>query len=182
MNWLDEIEQKLKATTPGPWYWRGVKKLHDVALLSTKNGHQTVMDFVRWGMSGAGPRFKMDGVLERIETLASPRQAHRPDGEFYHINHPDAEFIASSPEMVAKLIAAVREMENQLEEVQENLGDFLGYWGRNLKVANWHQNGDLENLDNFIDGSALGSTQANVTSLLAKLQSGDFQTGEESGS
>lgn len=158
MNWLDEYEAKLEAATPGPWYWHGVKKHHDIALLTTKNGHQTVMDFVRWGMNGCAPRLKVDGVLERVEVLAQPRQAHRPDGEFYSVNHPDAEFIAASPEMVAKLIAAVRFMQDEM------LDDILSL---------------VEAQDYSLDDMCYQIRHV-IMSGLTKLQSGEFEDDDES--
>jgi hypothetical protein len=44
--------------TPGPWKWFGNAGSNRVYLATTHSGRRYVMDFVRWGMRGAQPRFQ----------------------------------------------------------------------------------------------------------------------------
>jgi hypothetical protein len=66
------------------------------------------MDFVRWGMSGAAPRFidKRSTItrLTRADdfgAIMDGREHHA--GWFKLINHPDARLIAAAPDMAAAL-------------------------------------------------------------------------------
>lgn len=74
----------------------------------------TVMDFVRWGMSGAVPRFMDTAPGEQYRLLH--RVSARPDlivpfaGRKHHadwcagINHPDARLIEAAPRLLAALL------------------------------------------------------------------------------
>ncbi|MBY5917310.1 hypothetical protein HFO77_23230 [Rhizobium leguminosarum] len=44
--------------TPGPWAWFGNASSNSIYLATTHSGRRYVMDFVRWGMRGAQPRFQ----------------------------------------------------------------------------------------------------------------------------
>jgi hypothetical protein len=86
--------------TIGPWYWqRGC--YGEIRLMSPKNGHCVVMDFVRRGMQGAQPRFSdrgdapLGGILHKAEELDLS-------------THPDALLIAKAPDLEAALIRLER--------------------------------------------------------------------------
>lgn len=67
------------AATPGPWEWFGNTKQYEVYLATKHSGRRFVMDFVRWGMGGAQPRFQVTidgneavgGVMCSISQLAA---------------------------------------------------------------------------------------------------------------
>ena len=63
-----------KRCTPGPWEWFGNTKMREVYLATTHSGRVFVMDFVRWGMTNAQPRFqvryeKNRGVMQPLADL-----------------------------------------------------------------------------------------------------------------
>ena len=67
---LDRIEEIAKAATPGPWQWYGNTKMHEVYLATVNRGRVYVMDFVRWGMAGAQPRFQVRTDVDKPRNLA----------------------------------------------------------------------------------------------------------------
>lgn len=108
---LSEIERLAREATPGPWYWRQ-SNMGRIELAAPHGGGTVVMDFARYGMHGAVPRFavcdddkprgKRGGVLEPADKLIRAN----PDGM---LTHPDAEWIAScNPQTVLKLIEVAR--------------------------------------------------------------------------
>lgn len=94
------------AHTPGPWRWEINLSSRQLQLCGgdPKGGFgaydHTVMDFVRWGMSGAQPRF-LDAkktLLTEASTYAEVvegREHHK--AWFQTLSHPDARLIAASP-------------------------------------------------------------------------------------
>lgn len=81
----------------GPWIWRGNRKQRLLWLCTPHSGMRIVMDFVRWGMGNARPRFQMDGVMRRAEEFVDDVDHN---GEFFEIRHPDARLIAAAPELL----------------------------------------------------------------------------------
>lgn len=90
--------------TPGPWKWTIVPRFRDIRL--ENNAGLVVMDFARWGMQGAQPRFRgrldiMWGIDELIvgATHADITEASWP--------HADARLIAAAPDLleIAKVVA-----------------------------------------------------------------------------
>lgn len=94
MSRLSEIEARLTAATPGPWWWRNTTEPY-------LQGARTriVMAFGRMGMQGAQPLFRdSDGVLV--------------DGGKANLNaFPDADLIAHAPADLAALVEFAREVE-----------------------------------------------------------------------
>lgn len=96
--------------TPGPWRWEINEKHKVINLCGGKPKYDmTVMDFVRYGMSGAAPRF-IDGSelnlltrAERFSYVIEGREHHKD--WFQGINHPDAHLIAAAPDMYAALLS-----------------------------------------------------------------------------
>jgi hypothetical protein len=89
--------------TPGPWYWDVRPNTKTFRLVTPHGGHMIVMDFARWGMQGAQPRFS-DRNGER-------RGGIMEDGSKIDLSkNPDARLIAAAPE----LLEACKAMEEQL--------------------------------------------------------------------
>lgn len=102
------------AFTPGPWRWEVNEKCNQIQLCGgdPKGGFGafdlTVMDFERWGMRGAAPRFvdrsHTHPILARADTFAviAPYREHHASW-FKLIDNPDANLIASAPDILAAL-------------------------------------------------------------------------------
>jgi len=107
---LAEIEERWAKASKGKWMWEINPKSHSVDL-GTSYG-MTVMDFVRWGMGRAAPRFRDESdILRRADTLMEPipgREHHSHWAQ--RINHPDAVAIAAAPEDIRSLLAEVRRL------------------------------------------------------------------------
>lgn len=94
--------------TPGPWRWELNAKSKNIDLC----GHGecgpydfTVMDFERWGMGGAIPRFRdSNGVMVKADQLAKPVEGRLHHAAWFQsIDHPDARLIAAAPELLDAL-------------------------------------------------------------------------------
>lgn len=125
---LDELERKAKGARPGPWEWYGNTKMHEVYLATVHGGRVFVMDFARWGMGGAQPRFQIDGLMVRLGELGESEHPLGPKFEvsyrrqFAGIGHPDAEHIAANdPTTTLALIARIRKLEAKLTEVADEM-------------------------------------------------------------
>lgn len=91
-----------KGHTPGPWRWRINEKFKQVELLGGKS--LIVMDFVRYGMDRAAPRFRTnDCLMERIEYFSQiiPGEEHHASWN-KTLSHPDAELMSAAPELLAE--------------------------------------------------------------------------------
>lgn len=96
--------QEIVLHTPGPWRWEinpkgrtirlcgGARPLYDLI----------VMDFVRWGMVNAQPRFTVDGLMCKAEDFkrVAPNREHHA-AWFQLLSHPDANLIAAAPDLLA---------------------------------------------------------------------------------
>jgi len=101
--------------TPGPWRWEFNATHKSVQLCGGKPQYdKTVMDFSRWGMSGASPRFMGDdGGLCILHKIQDRKDWIKPiQGREHHatwcatVEHPDARLIAAAPELLAALQVA----------------------------------------------------------------------------
>jgi hypothetical protein len=115
---LAEIRAARAATSPGPWRWSGNTATQQMSLTCWVPGwgRTTVMDFVRWGMRGAQPRFRGGSIMHKGSDLAVwevNRAAIDPaDPSLYRhdvvgLRSPDAAFIADAPGYVDDLLAEV---------------------------------------------------------------------------
>lgn len=99
--------------TPGPWRWEVNRKNHRVQLCGgVPQFDLTVMDFVRWGMTSAQPRFLDPAdlgpkslrpmILCRSEMWARPIVGREHHADWMQgIDHPDANLIAAAPDLYA---------------------------------------------------------------------------------
>lgn len=103
--------------TPGPWRWEFNRKNKSIQLVGgVPTFDKTVMDFERWGMGGACPRFneKIAGNEFNIMTRVSdhPDWIAPFDGRTHHadwcadVMHPDARLIAAAPMLLDAAISA----------------------------------------------------------------------------
>jgi hypothetical protein len=124
----EEIE-RLKAlaekATPGPWRWILSAKSKDVRLESGGTpGHELVMDFTRWGISGAAPRFSNGGLMAHAQKWAQNVPGREHHSHWYQtVAHPDAAFIAAAREAVPALIADLERARELLERTLSQLCD-----------------------------------------------------------
>lgn len=88
--------------TSGPWKWFVNTKSNTVYLATPNRGRLSVMDFVRWGMQNAQPRFREDDLLCYMR---SAKELVEPDhnGAASEIDHPDAKLIAAAPDLLEVL-------------------------------------------------------------------------------
>ncbi len=99
--------------TPGPWRWEFNAKSKSLHLVGgQKRFDLTIMDFERWGMSGATMRLR-DPAHDGMQLLY--RVHERPDwiapepGREHHKNwhqlltHPDARLMAAAPDLLEAL-------------------------------------------------------------------------------
>lgn len=126
---IEAIRQRADAAMPGPWAWHGNVENWTIRLASCnpprRFGESTVMDFVRWGMKRAVPRFQDErqwmrragddpmpvyDVCRDCADRAHPR-VYR--GDFVELRHPDAQFIAHARQDVDDLLAYIAELEAQ---------------------------------------------------------------------
>ena len=110
----EDLELCDKAT-PGPWQWDVNKHTWSVSLESHK---WIVMDFVRWGMGSAQPRFIQEGIFDKAVDLAIERKAHHV-GFDMDIMHPDAQFIAQAREGWPEAIQRAMDAEAKLKAIAE---------------------------------------------------------------
>lgn len=125
-------EYEAKATK-GPWRWFGNTTVHDVYLSTVDRGRRYVMDFVRWGMGSAQPRFQVyrgghenpdDGIMTKASKLVEYEVEYRKD--FTRIKNPDADFIAQSRADLPTALAMLEEAIPILATVAEGECTFDG--------------------------------------------------------
>lgn len=99
----------MSAFTPGPWRWELSKHSRTVHLRGgVPRFDLTVMDFVRWGTQGAAPRFRDDvdrmNIMRRCDEHSAivPGREHHEDW-FRTLAHPDAQLMATAPELCEAL-------------------------------------------------------------------------------
>lgn len=101
--------------TPGPWRWEYNAEHKSVNLVGGKPQYDlTVMDFARWGMGGAVPRFRdtsvdgmnlMDRLCDKQDwTATAPGREHHKNW-FRLVTHPDARLMAAAPDLLVSLQA-----------------------------------------------------------------------------
>lgn len=136
MTALEEIKKALEGVTPGPWKWFGNASSNHVYLATTHSGRRYVMDFVRWGMRGAQPRFQpaKGGMIDAKDLLQFEvgdrdivgMEAAKKDGSVYRydvrgIDCPDARYIAAvNPAVITELIYTLESLQRENEELRKD--------------------------------------------------------------
>lgn len=150
---LEEIRAREQAATKGPWVWCGNTQARCLAL-ETADRMLKVMDFRRYGMQEAQPRFAVNGVMVKASDLAEyevhrnawvekwrPPYRHDVDG----IKAPDAQFIAHARADVTWLVAELTEARMKLEIAErrnEELADTLVE--RDVQIAGLQVDADAD--------------------------------------
>lgn len=92
---LELIKKRVAAAKQGPWWWNLNLKSKHIHLEGRSRGSEIIMDFVRWGMSGARVRFQRAGLMTPAEEFARVIPGHEHHADWLKtIEHPDADFIA----------------------------------------------------------------------------------------
>lgn len=90
----------MSAHTPGPWRFVVHPKSFTVDLSRGSHG-DTVMSFRRWGMAGAQPFFRRDGLLVSAHDLSLPEVGREHHADWWRrIEHPDALLIEAAPALL----------------------------------------------------------------------------------
>jgi hypothetical protein len=128
---LSAIKARAAAATPGPWGWfgyvpapKGYAKQRNVYLATQHSGRIYVMDFERWGINGARPRFQDHEQHLMIDEPARCFQVAEHSGAIEGVTHPDAAFIAHARADVDALIAEVE----RKNEVGERIRRQTSWW------------------------------------------------------
>jgi hypothetical protein len=122
--------------TPGPWRWELNIASKQVRLVGGKVKYDlNVMDFVRYGMGNAAPRFNVERrenlhLMTRADELGSivPGREHHAEW-FQAIDHPDANLIAAAPklqEACKKLVLAATENDGT-DAAEAKLGQAVAF-------------------------------------------------------
>lgn len=112
---LAEIEARANAATAGPWVWQASMTCRSLLLRDVH--HNTVLDFIRWGMGSAQARLNVGGIMRPLVDMLRTPQAHNA----WHregIDHPDAVFMENANVDVKRLIADLRATRAALEDVE----------------------------------------------------------------
>ena len=111
-----EVEALLARATPGRWLWILNPKAKQVHLEAQDGPRQYVIDFARWGMNGAQPRFQVGGLMRDAQDCAAIVEGRKHHATWYQtLDHPDANLIARAPELLRRLV----EENKRLREVEE---------------------------------------------------------------
>lgn len=109
---LVEARELIAKATPGRWYWNVNPRAKLISLQSEGGMRQFVIDFARWGMNSAQPRFQVDGLMRDAQDCLQIVEGREHHADWYQtINHPDANLIARAPELLSSLC-------NELEQAR----------------------------------------------------------------
>ena len=134
---LKELRKVAEAATPGPWHWSGNTKNNQLYLATWIKGagRCQVMDFVRWGMHSAAPRFLDDEslmmqsakdlvVYEVARNQGLPDETPSNDPRVYRqdivdVRHPNARFLAAAnPEVILALLTQLEQAQLTVERAK----------------------------------------------------------------
>lgn len=120
---LEPIKRREAMAMRGPWRWEINLSSRIVKLCGGQPRYdKTVMDFVRWGMNGAAPRFLRDEgghlLLTHAKEMTAPvagREHH--ENWFRRLVHPDAEFVEHARVDVPLLVAEVERLREAMNQI-----------------------------------------------------------------
>lgn len=121
---VGELRRLAEAATRGQWRWRLNRTCREVVLESTCRGYEVVIDFARWGMNGAKPRFRKQTDAGILMTPAEEFAADVPGREHHShwhqtLNHPDAAHIAACcPDVVLSLLREIELLRSFVKEMR----------------------------------------------------------------
>lgn len=99
-----EARELLAKATPGTWRWSINPHAKQVRLESEDGPRSIVIDFARWGMNGAQPRFQVDGLMQDAQDCAVIVEGREHHAKWYQtLEHPDANLIARAPQLLKTL-------------------------------------------------------------------------------
>lgn len=118
---LGPIKSRLAKASAGPWRWELNRDSRRLQLCGgIPRFDLIVMDFVRWGMNGACPRFNKElrtnmNVMERAEMYGvdQPGREHHASW-FQLLRHHDAQLIEHAPADIAALVSEVESLRSEL--------------------------------------------------------------------
>lgn len=112
---VTEARELLAKATAGRWAWYLNLKAKQVTLQSEGGMRQIVIDFTRWGMNGAQPRFQVDGLMQDAQDCAAIVEGREHHASWFQgIDHPDANLIARAPELL-------RQLTNEVEALRKHI-------------------------------------------------------------
>lgn len=135
---LADDETKLREAlaagpTPGPWRWEFNASSKDVSLVGGRIRYDvTVMDFTRWGMGGAVPRFveptDIPNGLQLLHKLSDRKDwiAPFPDREHHadwcaQVTHPDARWMQeAAPDRITRLLDELQRLRAENERLRSD--------------------------------------------------------------
>lgn len=132
---LAAIKERAEAATPGPWGFRGNKDAQQITLFRLRAWGDVVMDFRRWGMQSAQPRFVTNGIIRKPQWVMGPD--HHP-WEIVGIDHPDARFIEHSRSDIDFLLGEVARADTLLDGANKRARivlDALNVWRERALAA-----------------------------------------------
>lgn len=125
---IEAIRARRGAAARGPWHWSGNTDTQQIRLSNwvPGAGRCTVMDFTRWGMQSARPRFvDRDRMMIYAAPVyeVAPAATRRDDprvyrGDIVDIRHPDAQLIAHAPQDIDDLLAEIDRLNAELATYQ----------------------------------------------------------------
>ncbi len=137
MTTIDEARLRSLAekARPGKRFWKFNIKTHACYLYCHigRGGWDAVMDFVRFGMRGAAPRFQTKGIMFRPDDMPEIKPDHNGD---VTISHPDADFIAAcDPTTIIGLLDELAKLRKERDHAMKAKQSFQpmdcghdGYW------------------------------------------------------
>lgn len=119
---LERLEELRREIPPGAWRWRLNPAGKSVQFGTMRH---IAMDFARYGMVGASPRFPVDGIMKRADALTKPVPGYEHHADWKQlIDHPVAEYIELCCKALPDLLAHTRALEERnkvLEAEREDL-------------------------------------------------------------
>jgi hypothetical protein len=110
----------VQAATPGPWRWNVNPKGKSIRLES--QGGSTVMDFVRWGMQGAQPRFRQEWWMVDAAKMATPIPGRRHHEDWAReLRHPDARFVEQAHDISSAYLRLFVATRQEIQKLQQRV-------------------------------------------------------------